>query len=631
MTANNKTSIFINTQMPGFIRESDPNLMAFIEAYYEYLEQSNTTLSQGKAIERAQSLRQNYDIDTTQLNDFSEALYNQFLTFLPKNTMASRSLILKNAKDFYRSRGTEKSFRFLFRALYGKEIQIIKPKDDILIASAGTWFVEKSIRINNILVNNVSKTDLASLELFVNSEITGLTSKATAGVNRVLITFDGGIQKYELFLSDPVGSFTNGEQISAIDANGEQLLATILSGSLSSITITNPGTGYNVGEPLVFNSNSGSGAAASISSVSTAGLTSIIRIFGGAGFLVNDQIIVSGGGGSGANGKVTSLDGVANSYFHPNTYNIMCDIIQPYYNTFINSANYMFPNYANANINTTLANALSTFNYGLTGPIQTVLLINPGAGYSGQPSIDASGNTLIKSLGILGRMNIVSPGLNYANGDYLTFKNAPMGSGFGANAIVTLINANGAIQHVQFIPVNGYITGGSGYDPFHLPSVTITSANGVGANIQVTALLATGIPEVSFGASLSNAGQILAITITSTGVGYNVAPTIDLTGSGDGKAQAFCNIISGTFTYPGRYLDDSGFLSSSKVLQDRDYYQNWSYVIRVAESINNYTKVIKELVHPLGYKLWGQYDLVEEVAQNVPFSIVQSNITLNIS
>jgi hypothetical protein len=80
-----------------------------------------------------------------------------------------------------------------------------------------------------------------------------------------------------------------------------------------------------------------------------------------------------------------------------------------------------------------------------------------------------------------------------------------------------------------------------------------------------------------------------------------------LRSSGDGTANAIALLVQGAVTYPGRYLNDDGHISSFNFLQDRDYYQNHSYVIRVEDSINKYRKVIKDLLHPAGMKLFGEY------------------------
>lgn len=635
MATEKKISTLVSKQVPNFVLEDHPNFVAFLEAYYEYLEQNDATydttanLSLGKAVSRSRKMLTYRDVDQT-LDAFSQKLYSEFLALLPKDTRADKDLILKNIKDFYRSRGSEKSVNFLFRVLFGESVEMYYPKRDILIASSGKWKIERSIRVKDTTINGQSDESLLSLQSFENTQIVGEDSNATAFVEKILISYENNTKIIEMFFSNREGDFTDGENITATNKDGDVLDAMIFSGQVVSITLTNAGTRYNIGDSIIFESSNGSGAAAFISNVTTGIVENVSVIYGGAGFTTNDIIQFVGGGGMGANAVIGLLDGSANSYWHPNTYNLNSDIIQNYANITLNTANYGFPNFANVNANTTLANSLSMFVFGPTGPLSEsggVILIDGGDNYVSVPTVDIYGNTRIKSLGVLGRMRINDAGLGYAVGDQINFHNGPTSYGFGANANVASVNGAGSITRVQFTPNTGVLTGGMGYSIFDLPTTSITSANGTGANISVTTLLGYGIPQTQFEIETGNIGSILAITLTSQGQGYRTAPSINLTTQGDGTAQAYSNIVSGSYTYPGRYLDDTGFLSSYNFLQDRDYYQNYSYVIKVRKSLTEWMKYVKDIVHPAGMKLFGEY-LIYDVQDLVSIS---NAITANIS
>ena len=90
-------------------------------------------------------------------------------------------------------------------------------------------------------------------------------------------------------------------------------------------------------------------------------------------------------------------------------------------------------------------------------------------------------------------------------------------------------------------------------------------------------------------------GRILTLQLLQSGSGYTTVPTINLTQSGDGTAQAVATIITGAFTYPGRYLNDDGHISSYNFIQDRDYYQNFSYVVKSRQSVDSYRQALKDL------------------------------------
>ena len=41
----------------------------------------------------------------------------------------NQRLFIKQSKDFYASKGTDKSFKILFGALYGENVEVVKPRD----------------------------------------------------------------------------------------------------------------------------------------------------------------------------------------------------------------------------------------------------------------------------------------------------------------------------------------------------------------------------------------------------------------------------------------------------------------------------------------------------------------------
>ena len=316
MTTNTKISTIVSNQLPEFVRADHPTFVSFLEAYYEYLEQSNNTLSYGKTVERAKNLRNYFDIDKidqTGLTEFSNKLYNQFLTFIPQDAKADRSKLLKNIKDFYLGGGTQRSYDFIYRILFGEESSFYYPKDDILRASSGKWYVEKSVRLTDVNVNGVPDDTVESLKKFNATLIRGNTSTSTAQVEKILTTYEGGIRYTEFFLSKQKGSFIPGEPFFAVNVNGDTLSGNLLSGFISTITITDGGSGYATGTPIVFEGGSGgTGVSAFISNVSLGNVSGTIVLQGGAGFkgssngttpgIPANPVLYTGGFGFGAGG-----------------------------------------------------------------------------------------------------------------------------------------------------------------------------------------------------------------------------------------------------------------------------------------------------------------------------------------
>lgn len=704
--ANTKTSHLISTQLPFFIRNEHEKFVRFLEVYYEYLEQEDKV---GNVLKNA---RKQYDIDLTE-DEYADLMYATFMKFIPTSVIADRKILIKNIKDFYRAKGTEKATRFLFRILYNLEIEFYYPKLDVIRASDGKWYIQKSLRVTDLQINSTANTALVGLEKFIATRITANTSNASALVERVDRFFEAGLQIDELVLSGISGEFESGESIIAhFDENGEEkvITANIFGGIVNSITIDAAGTGYEVGDPVFILSSTGNGACAVVGSVSTGSIEDIGNFGGGAGYRVNNAIIITGGGGSGANGRVSTV--ILNEQYHPNSYNIVGSTLGLEGNTVIGNttafetfayqnlatqwtntsnltvntgagtlvttinlshwkanSNVFFETYDYLNVNNTIvlvtssniesnvitvspglrgglsqnsvvvikkpninsivANSMGYWTFANTGPVGAAVVVNGGAGYSGSPEVSVVANNMIQQLGILGRMKIVDGGQGYNIGDEIEFIN-PVGSyGFGAKANVTGVDtsASNAISSVYWVQVPGFIIGGSGYNPDILPRANVISATGNGANIQVTALLGSG---ADLRPIASTTGAILRILILNRGIGYTSNTTIDLSRSGDGTANATAQVVEGLFTYPGRYLNDDGHISSYNFLQDRDFYQSFSYVIRSSKSIAKYRKAVKDLIHPAGTKLWGEHLYINENTNDVAqgnVSAVQRSLT----
>jgi hypothetical protein len=64
----------------------------------------------------------------------------------------------------------------------------------------------------------------------------------------------------------------------------------------------------------------------------------------------------------------------------------------------------------------------------------------------------------------------------------------------------------------------------------------------------------------------------------------------------------------------GEFLNSDGKVSdSSKRIQDSLFYQDFSYVIRIGQSVNKYRDAVKKLLHPVGLALFGEVSLINLV------------------
>ena len=180
-------------------------------------------------------------------------------------------------------RSSEKSVRTLFRLLFDQEnLDLYYPKNDLLKISDGKWSQDVVLQLiydsNYLNFNGLS--------------ITGSTSGSTAFVSTVTERKLGTISIIELVIIDRVGSFTIGETITATTAAGVVVSATI-SSQFTDVTITDGGTGYEVGDPLTItdSTNVGYGATANVSATTADQITNITVSNSGNGYQVNDVLV----------------------------------------------------------------------------------------------------------------------------------------------------------------------------------------------------------------------------------------------------------------------------------------------------------------------------------------------------
>lgn len=106
-------------------------------------------------------------------------------------------------------------------------------------------------------------------------------------------------------------------------------------------------------------------------------------------------------------------------------------------------------------------------------------------------------------------------------------------------------------------------------------------------------------------------GTITKARILTPGVAYSAIDPVSLvnttrTDTDDGYAVP---VINGVVRYPGRYADTTGWLSWNDRLQDNEFYQQFSYVVKTSQFVDIYRDVVKRTVHPAGAKMFGQLSI----------------------
>ena len=278
MSIEKLISPFISQQFPDFYKDQGPNFIAFVRAYYEWLEQSNN------AIGHSRSLLEYNDIDST-TNQFIDSFKYQYVQSLPDTTVADKRLLLKHILDLYRAKGTPRAIELLFRAVFNEDIELYIPNEFIFKPSDNIWNVPRYLEVSSHPnINKLSGT-----------QIQNVGNTASAIVENVSSRIVNGRTINVLVISSIRGTFTRGDRIYqtyGTDITLDQSVRII--GSLTAIAITQGGTDYNIGDILNV-IGSGTEAKAKVTSVSDkfVGGLSFNIIDGGSGYTTNAVVTVA--------------------------------------------------------------------------------------------------------------------------------------------------------------------------------------------------------------------------------------------------------------------------------------------------------------------------------------------------
>jgi hypothetical protein len=255
-------------------------------------------------------------------------------------------------------------------------------------------------------------------------------------------------------------------------------------------------------------------------------------------------------------------------------------------------------------------------NVSTIGEITEVILLPPKI--TGTANVYSLSNTTVQGNNTIFLEELIP-------GDLITIRTGNSGiSAYETRKVVavdsnTSINVNTAFSN-SFVTdrairkVGVYPTGGQGYRPETLPTITISSANGTSALIEAVAIMGDG--EKLEGIGTKRPGEIEEIEITNPGSGIRIIPQVDLTQSGDGTALANVSLAPTFDSLPGRWTSSDGILSSDRRLQGRDFYVNYSYLTSSVVEFSKYKKIFKELLHPAGFEAYATWDTFNVITQN---------------
>ena len=506
-------------------------------------------------------------------------------------------------------------------------------------------------------------------------------NKATAIVENVLKFQEGSTEIIEIILNTETitGTFVNGTEVTGISNVDEDItIGVTVSQALSTAVITNNGNTLTVGDEATLTGGAGAGARVQIQDISGAGVSEVIVNAVGANYEEGDTLTFSSGtaeakvsivnGGiapetgsldihveleigtitGGGSGDLLLEDAVDNGNGGKflDTSTTMQDlevrtalenesgaILQEEY--IDDSANRIYvvnqeheidrPYGMEATDHIVLEDLVASTGYNGnkivqqnasgTGDITDIRMIASGSGYTTLPTATIDGTRFIglenatsSITSDFSRIELEQGGriANESSFAVLNVQGAtviPYGDDIGRATSLSIIEhginytsaPTLAFPHYAVLKtVSGTISADETF--------TSNVSGATGTVVDFTA------PLLKYTATTSELVEGDTVTFSGSETAI-VAKTDPLTGTATIGAQ---------ITTAGAYINQDGHLSEgSKKIQDSLYYQDYSYVIRVAESINKWRDSIKRSVHPSGFYVTGEVNIQTQLAGGV--------------
>ena len=517
------------------------------------------------------------------ISNFLTKFRNEFLNTLPEslNSVVNKRKLIKNVKSLYRAKGTNRGHELFFKLLFNESSETIYPREQMLRASDGQWDTQLIMRA----IQTSAQLQTGDTANLVGRTITGETSGATAIIENVF-KFQIGINLVTEFILNEdtiTGNFSTSEVIrgTATDDDDVFIKATI-TGIPNSITVTNDGALYNEGETVTV-TGGGTGAIINVDAIGRGSLTNFYIDNGGSGYEIGDNIEFNdtGTGGGSARAKVSVVNG-----------------------------------------GFTQEESTSTEEDHLVLEDETVR----GDPYTGNKLVQESGT----GSGDITDIRIIDAGSNYQSLPIISVDDT---NGSGAS-IFTYGTEIGRLQGLKIVE------GGAEYQQSASPptltlrsKLLVLGKSGdflISETVTGTATDSSSITAtvVSFDSdrnilTLSGATGTFAANTTITGNTSLATATVKITDPATATAT-----VAATTNTAGSFLNEDGHISETTMrIQDSLYYQDFSYVIKVGRTINDWRDSFKKTMHSAGFYFTGQVNIQTQVnARLRSFTTVNSGI-----
>lgn len=412
-----------------------------------------------------------------------------------------------------------------------------------------------------------------------------------------------------------------GEQITAVDSTN----TTIAHGKITNIIGVQGGnsTIFVANTSGFFNPNTIILGRTSLANGILGNLTLDLALKDITGTFVNNEFNFLSGNVSNSNATIqfisTGLNATmnvrTNNMIYNETANINSDLLRTMYFVPLDGGAYGFPANATANSSTNIALTLSYSTVVAGKPIE-VTGINPGSNYNKAPFVIVydelvagvnKEEILLEISNLVGAVEI---------GEVVTQ------SATNAKGLLKVVNSSFMALERICITNNFIATTNS-------TTIIAGEASGFTANvISISANAETDAIGLNFAvqtSAKSGTGAISKLAVVQSGFGYVEGEDVMIVNEGgDIIVDGIAGLAAPGFS-EGYYQKKGGFLSDQKKLYDGYYYQEFSYDVRSAVTLDKYKDILKNVMHFAGTQMFGALQI--ESTANVALTVGSANVS----
>jgi hypothetical protein len=516
------------------------------------------------------------------ISNFLTKFRNEFLNTLPEtlDENVDKRKLIKNIKSVYRSKGTQRGHELFFRFLFNIDSETIYPREQMLRVSDGQFDTKKVLRA----IGTVGDTSG-----LIGRTITGQTSGATAIVENIF-KFQIGINEVsEIIINGETitGTFVTGEEIRGTESDTSDIfIKATVTGIPNIVSITNDGGLLSIEDSITL-TGAGTSAVIQVDNIGSGGITEILIDDAGTGYAIGDDLTFTDTNTNG--GGVTAKVSVVNGGIAPETGT-----------TGATATDHIVLEDETMRGDVYTGNKIVQESGTGNEDITDIRIINSGSGYTSLP-------TAVVSTGSGGSGAKVIP-YGPEIGRLLSTKTIESGAGYEGSPSPTIKLPSTIIVKDK----TGTFTEGG----------TVTGLDSSSTSISATI--------VSFDSSNN-----LLVVKDATGE-FAEATTVSL-GESASATVLKNDLATATVTVgavvdtAGTFINEDGHLSESTMkIQDSLYYQDFSYVIKVGRSINDWRDSFKKTMHTAGFYFTGQVDMATQVNNRIrSFTGVNSGLVFD--